>query len=109
MERLLMLLSGRQRDCMSINAIRDTTLSPIKLEVGVPLLRYVHASKDMMLPAFASIFLNRCISTFSRHFPLTWMFSHWHREPNASLLGTRLRDVVLTVLDKPGISCRHMS
>jgi len=45
------------------------------------------------------------ISTFYVISPLAWMFSHWHRVNFHSLLGTRLGDVVLIVLDKPGISC----
>lgn len=49
------------------------------------------------------------ISTPSSHSPLTLVFSLWHRWSKASLLGTRLRDVVLIVMDKPGISCRHIS
>lgn len=51
-----------------------------------------------------TVLLHR-ISTFSVSSPLTWMFSHWHRANLNSLLGTRLIDVVLIIMDKPGISC----
>lgn len=52
--------------------------------------------------------LSRCLDDVHRqlgHSPLASLFSLWHICKLHSLLGTRPRDVVLNILDRPGISC----